>query len=319
MPDVAVAPLRAYADVDLNDSGAPLPPDELAARLADKDGLVCLLTDRITAELVARLPAGFKVIANVAVGYDNVDVAAASARAIMVTNTPGVLTETTADLAWALLMAVARHLPDADQYVRQGRFRRWEFMDFLGSDVHGATLGIIGMGRIGQAVARRARGFGMHLLYHNRRPLAGTLAEELHAEYVNLETLLEKADFVSLHVPFTDATHHLIGARELARMKSTAYLINTARGPVVDEAALVEALRQGRLAGAALDVFEREPKLHHGLAELNNTVLLPHIGSASRATRERMAAIAVENCLAALRGERPPNLVNKDAFPQTRK
>ncbi|MBI3089922.1 MAG: D-glycerate dehydrogenase [Candidatus Tectomicrobia bacterium] len=314
LPASATAYLRAHAEVEVNESGDPLPPQELRRRAAAHDGVVCLLTDRFDAQLIGALPTGFKVIANVAVGYDNIDVAAASSRGIMVTNTPGVLTETTADLAWALLMAAARRLVEADRYVRAGRFRRWELMDFLGCDVHGATLGIIGMGRIGQAVARRARGFAMRLIYHNRRPLPAPLEQELAASYVPLETLLGEADFISLHVPLTPQTHHLIGMPELRRMKPTACLINTARGPVVDEAALVIALRDGCLGAAALDVYEREPALSPGLAELPQTVLLPHLGSASRRTRERMARMAAENCVAALRGERPPNLVNPEAF-----
>jgi glyoxylate reductase len=240
-----------------------------------------------------------KAIANVAVGYDNIDVVAAAERGIVVTNTPGVLTDTTADLAFALILASARRIVEGDRFVRDGRFRRWEIDLLCGHDVHHRTLGLIGLGRIGRAVARRAEGFEMRVLLHDPAAQGST----------PLETLLVESDFVSLHVPLTSQTRHLIGARELARMKPTAFLVNTSRGPVVDESALADALEQGRIAGAGLDVFEREPAVEPRLLEMTNVVLLPHVGSASIATRERMCRMAAEDCIAVLEGRAPAHRV----------
>jgi glyoxylate reductase len=259
-----------------------------------------------------------RVVSNYAVGYNNIDVAEAARRGVAVTNTPGVLTETTADFTWALLLAVCRRLAEGDALLRRGTPWQWapEFM--LGADVSGKTLGIVGMGRIGQAVARRAHAFNMEVVYTTRRAPAAASPEQGADQQegergrercLPLDDLLRQADVVSLHVPYNQETHHLIAARELALMKHTAYLINTARGPIVDEAALVEALRAGAIAGAGLDVYEREPELTPGLAELRTTVLAPHLGSATIETRTRMATMAAENVLAVLRGERPPNLV----------
>ncbi len=254
------------------------------------------------------------MISNYAVGYDNIDVAAATARGILVCNTPGVLTETTADLAWALLMAAARRVVAADGYLRAGKWRSWSPQLMLGQDVHGATLGIVGFGRIGQAVARRAQGFGMRILYHDLERKAQA-EEAVGAEFAGLRDLLRASDFVSVHTPLTEETHHLIGSEELALMKPTAVLINTARGPVVDGGAVAEALRERRIFAAALDVFEREPPAPDDpLLKLDNAVVVPHIASASVATRTRMAMMAAENLLAGLRGERPPHLVNLEAF-----
>jgi glyoxylate reductase len=279
----------------------------LVEHLVDKQGLLCLLTDWVDAEVLANAPL-LKVISICAVGYNNVDVKEATRRGILVTNTPGVLRETTADLAWALLLAAARRIPEGDRMVRSGRFVGWSPSLLLGHDVHGKTLGIVGMGDIGTAVARRAAGFGMRVIYHNRNP--SPLAAEVGAEMVSLDQLLSKADFVSLHVPLSQSTRHLIGKMELDMMKPTAILINVSRGEVIDEAALVEALKQGRIAGAGLDVFENEPKLAPGLVGLENVVLAPHVGSASVETRQRMARIAVDNLTDALEGRRPKHMVN---------
>jgi len=313
LPDEAIALARQGAAVDLHAGEAPLPKPELIARLTDKDGLVCLITDRIDAEVLAAAPR-LKVVANVAVGYDNIEVAAASARKIVVTNTPEVLTETTADFAWALLMAVARRVVEADRFVRAGRFTRWELMLFLGGDLHGKTLGIMGFGRIGRAVARRARGFGMRILYHDALRADAATERELGATFVDKGTLLRESDFVTLHVPLIPETRHLIDAADLRMMKRTAYLVNAARGPVVNEAALAQALREGWIAGAGLDVYEEEPRVHPGLLGLSNVVLAPHIASASIETRVKMAALAVENCLAVLEGRPPLTPVNPEVL-----
>ncbi len=287
---------------------------ELLSAVKDADALLCVLTDPIDEEVMQAGPR-LIVIANMAVGYNNIDVEAATARRIPVTNTPGVLTETTADLAWALLMAVARRIPEADRFVRAGRFKAWQPMMMLGADIYGKTLGIVGMGRIGMAMARRAGGFSMSVVYHNRRRVGPDTESELSARCVPLEKLLRVSDFVTIHAPYTPETHHIIGAKELEIMKPTAFLVNTSRGPLVDEAALVEALKAGKLAGAGLDVYEQEPALTPGLADLENVVLTPHIGSASHETRTRMAVIAAENVITALQGKRPPNLVNPEVYP----
>lgn len=310
--------LRSQASVDYHDSNVPLPAEELHRRAAGCNAVVTQLADRVDAGLLDAAGPGLRVIAQVAVGYDNIDVAAATERGVVVTHTPDVLTETTADLAWALLMATARRVVEADAYVREGRFERWAMDLFCGQDVHGKTLGVVGMGRIGQAVARRARGFGMPVLYHARKRIGTQHESELGAAYADLDVLLEQADFISLHTPLTTETRHLIGPDRIARMKPTAILVNTARGPVVDEAALADALASGRIAGAGLDVYEEEPRVHPGLTELSNVVLLPHIGSASWATRRRMCSLAAENALAVLNGRRPPNPLNPEVFDQDR-
>lgn len=309
----AVELLRRGFDVDYNDTDRVLPAEELLQRARGAAAVVSQLTDRLGADVIAQLD-GVRVIANVAVGYDNIDVAAATARGIAVTNTPGVLTETTADFAFALLMAAARRIPEAHAFVHSGQWRTWIIDLLAGQDVHGATLGIFGLGRIGAAVARRGRGFGMRILYCDDQPAPPELERELEARRVSKEDLLRESDFVSLHVPLTPATRHLIGAAELARMKPTAILVNTARGPVVDENALAEALEKRAIWAAALDVFEQEPGVHPKLLELPNAVLAPHIASASFATRRRMSVMAAENAIAALSGRRPPNLVNPDVW-----
>jgi len=313
LPDEAVRLARSRARVDIHDGEAPLSKAELMARLKGRQGLVCLVTDQIDDALLAACP-DLRVIANVAVGFNNIDVDAATRRGVVITNTPDVLTETTADFAWALLMATARRVVEGDQFVRQGRFTQWEYMRLLGGDVHGKTLGIIGFGRIGRAMARRALGFGMRVLYQDAAPADAATERGLNAARADLPTLLRESDFVSVHTPLLPETRHLIDAGALKAMKKTAYLINASRGPVVDEAALVEALREGWIAGAGLDVFEEEPTVHPGLFGLANVVLAPHIGSASHDTRIKMATLAVDNCLAVLEGKMPPTPVNPEVL-----
>ncbi|MDO9244615.1 MAG: D-glycerate dehydrogenase [Rhodocyclaceae bacterium] len=306
--------LSAHFEVDYNDRDAALPADQLAARLVGKTGAITLLSDRIDAAVLAGAP-GLKAVCNVAVGYNNFDLAAITQAGVMATNTPGVLNDTTADMAWALLLASARRIVSADQWVRAGQWQGWKFHDgWFGNDVHHATLGILGMGRIGQAVARRAAGFEMRVLYHNRTPLAADQEAACGAAWVSKETLLRAADFLVLLLPYSPAVHHIIGAAELALMKPTAHLINIARGGIVDDNALIEALQQKRIAGAGLDVFENEPALDPRFLALDNVVLTPHIGSSTRATRLAMALLAADNLIAALGGQRPPNLLNPEVF-----
>jgi lactate dehydrogenase-like 2-hydroxyacid dehydrogenase len=310
-PEVLEA-LRARFEVEHNDDDRPWPPDELARRLADKQGVLATVMDRIDEPVLAAAP-GLKVVSNIAVGTNNVDIAACTRRGIRVTNTPGVLDDTTADLTWALLMAAARRIAEGDAQVRRGDWRlAFAMQSPLGTDVHHATLGIIGMGRIGQAIAKRATGFDMRVLYHNRGRIPPADEQRLNATWVERDRLLAESDFVVVMVPYSPAVHHLIGAAEIAKMKRTAILVNTARGGVVDDAALVEALQENRIAGAGLDVFEGEPKIHAGYLALPNAVLTPHIGSATRATRLSMCETAVANLTAALNGQVPPHLVNKE-------
>jgi glyoxylate reductase len=313
LPASAASALRRVARVETYRGPQPVPRAALLAGVRSADGLLCLLTERIDAALLSAAPR-LRAVANYAVGYNNVDLDAADARGVVVTNTPDVLTETSADLAFALMLAAARRIAEGDRLVRSGRWRGWEPDQLLGQDVHGATLGIVGLGRIGGAVARRARGFGMRILYWNRRRLRRPPAG---ARYASLPTLLAAADFVSIHVPLTDATRHLIGRRELGRMKRTAILVNTSRGPVVDEAALTAALARRRIAAAGLDVFAHEPHVPAALRRLPNVVLTPHIGSATTATRTAMAMLAVRNLTAALVGREPPNRVRPAAAEQS--
>lgn len=310
IPDEGLDPIALACEMDLWEDELPPPRDELLRRVAGCHGILTLLTDRVDDALLDAAGPSLKVVSNYAVGHDNVDVAACARRGIAVGNTPGVLTETTADLAWALLMAGARRVAEGDRYVRAGRWRTWGPLLLLGSDVHGATLGIIGFGRIGQAVARRAAGFGMTVLYNSRNRVSAAVEEALGATWAELDELLERSDFVSLHVSLTPETRGLIDAAALARMKRTAVLINTARGPVVDPVALAVALRDGVIAAAALDVTDPEPiPLDDPLLTLDNCLVVPHIASASRATRGRMAAMAAANLLAGVRGRPLPTPV----------
>ena len=304
LPAEALALIPNEISVDYHDSLDALPRSELMARIRGKDGLICHILSTVDDELLAAVPT-LKVVANVAVGYNNIDVAAARHRGVVVTNTPDVLTETTADFAWALLMAAARRVAEADRFVRSGQWDRWQWDLLWGADIHGKTLGVVGFGRIGRAVARRALGFNMRVLYQDAMEADAAVERDLRASRVDLETLLRESDFVSLHTPFLPETRHLMNARTLRLMKRSAILVNAARGPVVEEAALVQALQEGWIGGAGLDVFEEEPKVHPGLRSLTNVVMAPHIGSASLDTRIAMATLAVRNCLAVLDGKPP--------------
>jgi lactate dehydrogenase-like 2-hydroxyacid dehydrogenase len=308
-PEVVEALSKRF-DVEHNAEDRPWPPEELARRLAGRHGAMATVMDKFDAPILARCP-DLKVISNIAVGYNNIDIPEATRRGIRVTNTPGVLDDTTADLTWSLLMAAARRIAEADAYVRRGDWKiAFGVQYFLGQDIHHATLGIIGMGRIGQAIARRASGFDMKVLYNNRSRLPEAEEKRLGATRVERDELLARSDFVVVMAPYSPATHHLIGAAEIAKMKPTAILVNSARGGVVDDAALVAALKGKRIAGAGLDVFEGEPKLDPEFAKLPNVVLTPHIGSASRATRIIMCNTAAANMAAVLEGREPSNPVN---------
>lgn len=304
LPGDAVARLAAAHEVVQGRDHVGVRGPEFLGAAGTFDGAVTLLTDRVDAALLASAPR-LRVVANVAVGLDNVDLEACAARGVVVTNTPGVLTEATADLAFGLLLAAARRIAEGDRLVRRGEFPGWTPSFLLGARVHGAVLGVVGMGRIGQAMARRARGFGMRVVYAAPRPLPAELERALGVTRLELDGLLAAADFVSLHCPLTPETRHLVNATRLARMRPHAILVNTARGPCVDEEALAAAIASGRLAGAALDVFEDEPRVHPSLLALDRVLLAPHIGSADRPTREGMARIAADNVLAVLAG-RPP-------------
>lgn len=292
--------------------GQPRPPrEELLRRVADKDALICLLTEKVNDELLDRAP-HLRIAATVSVGYDNIDVAACTRRKIVATHTPGVLDDTTADFAFALLMAIARRIVEGDAWMRSGTWPGWNLDQLCGSDVSGKTLGVIGFGRIGRAMAKRAQGFDMRILYTDAMRAAPEVERDLHAEYVDRDRLLAAADFVSVHVPLLPETRRLINAATLAKMKPGSYLINTSRGPVVDEAALVAALDAKQIAGAALDVFENEPKVHPALVARTDVILTPHIASASVETRTKMALIAAENVIALFDGRRPPNALNPE-------
>jgi len=314
IPEPGIEMIRKEHDVEVNPYDRVLTREELLQAVKGRDGILCLLTDKIDAEVFDAAGPQLKVVSNYAVGYDNIDVDEATKRGIVVTNTPGVLTETTADLAWALIMSVARRIVEADKFTRAGKYDGWAPMLFLGQDIYGKTLGIIGMGRIGQAVARRAKGFNMKVLYNDIRRIPEELEKELNATFASMDEVIENSDFISLHTYLSPETYHLINEEKLKRMKKTAYLINTSRGPVIDEAALVKALKEGWIAGAGLDVYEFEPKLVPGLAECENAVLLPHIASASVETRTKMAIMAAENLLAVLAGRMPPNPVNPEVM-----
>lgn len=304
LPDDALRLVPADVEVDRHTGDDPLPKTDLIARLRGRQGLVCQIVDTVDDEVLGASP-DLRVVANVAVGYNNIDVPAARRRGIVVTHTPDVLTETTADFTWALLLATARRIVEADQYARSGRWKRWEWSLLWGMDVHGKTLGILGFGRIGRAVARRALGFSMRVLYHDAVRAEVGVERELRATYTDRETLLRDSDFVTVHTPLLPDTRHLIDERTLRTMKRTAILVNAARGPIVDEKALARALAEGWIAGAGLDVFEGEPGIDPGLLARSDVVLAPHIASASRETRVAMATLAVRNCLAVLEGKPP--------------
>lgn len=306
VPDAAIEKLRAAHEVEMWPDPEPIGREELLRRVAGADAVVSLLTERIDAELLDAAGPQLKVVANVAVGYDNIDVPACSERDVVATNTPGVLTDATADIAFGLILMATRRLGEGERLIRSGRDWKWGMFFLLGSGLQGKTLGVVGMGGIGQATARRAKAFGMEIVYQSRSEIDPGIAAELGARRVDLDELLAVSDVVSLHCPYGPATHHLIGAEQLAAMKDSAYLVNTARGPIVDEAALAAALREGPIAGAGLDVYEHEPQVHPELLELDNVVLVPHLGSATVETRTAMAVLAADNVLAVLAGERPP-------------
>ncbi|MBN1538615.1 MAG: D-glycerate dehydrogenase [Candidatus Thermoplasmatota archaeon] len=312
LPEEGMALLKRFACLDVWGEDRPMPRNELLERIHDKDGLLCLLGDRIDSEVMDNAPR-LRVIGNYAVGVDNIDVDHATSRGILVVNTPGVLTDATADLAFGLILAVARRLAEGDRFIREGRFVSWSPTLMLGKQVHGATLGVVGAGKIGEAVLRRGRCFGMRLLY-NSRSRKRHLEEGIGAHYRELDELLGESDFVSLNCPLTDSTRHLIGERELSLMKSDAVLVNTSRGPVVDEKALSRALSGRVIGGAGLDVYEEEPKVYPPLMELDNVILVPHIGSATTLTRGRMASMVAGGIRSIFEGNMPDNLVNPEAF-----
>ncbi|BCW82507.1 D-glycerate dehydrogenase [Arthrobacter sp. NicSoilE8] len=310
IPETALENLRANHDVDAWESEGSISREELLRRVAGADAIVSLLTERVDAELLDAAGPQLKVVSNVAVGYDNIDVPACTERGIIATNTPGVLTEATADIAFGLILMATRRLGEGERLIRAGQPWKWGMFFLLGSSLQGKTLGIVGMGGIGIATARRAKAFGMEIVYQSRSEIDPQIAAELGARHVELDELLAISDVVSLHCPYGPNTHHLIGAEQLAGMKDTAYLVNTARGPIIDEAALALALREGQIAGAGLDVFEQEPKVHPWLLELENVTLVPHLGSATVETRTAMAVLAATNTLAVLGGEQPPTPIN---------
>lgn len=315
IPEPGISLLEKHFDVVVRKAAEPVSKHELLENLRGVHGLLCLLTDTVDVEVIAAAEE-LVCISNYAVGYNNIDVTAATERGIVVTNTPGVLTETTADFAFALLMAAARRIVEADGFARAGKFIGWDPMLMLGSDVHGKTLGIIGFGKIGRGLARRANGFGMKVLYHDSARASEADENSLGAVFSSIEDVFAQSDFLSLHVPLMKETRHLVGVQQLKMMKPTAILINTSRGPVVDEQALAEALRDGSIAAAGLDVFEDEPEINPLLASLPNVILAPHIASASLETRSLMAKLAAENLIAALCGERPKFTVNPEVLGQ---
>jgi len=313
LPGQGLEKLKTIADVEINPEDRVLTREELIRGVSGKDSVISLLTDKIDAQ-VMNSSKRLKVISNCAVGFDNIDLKAATERGIYVTNTPEVLTETVADLTWALILGVARRLVEADQFLRSGRWRGWAPMLLLGNDVYNKTLGIVGLGRIGVAVAQRAKGFNMRILYYDTIRYE-KVERELGLTYVSFENLLKEADYITIHVPLLPSTHHMIGERELKLMKPTAYLINTSRGPIVDENALFNALKNRTIAGAGLDVFEKEPiDKDNPLIGLENSILLPHVASGTIETRTAMANLAIENLMSVLQGKMPPSLVNRDVI-----
>jgi glyoxylate reductase len=314
VPAPVLERLGTRCQPDVWEGDGVMPRAELLGRVAGKAGIMAMLTDRIDAELLDRAGPSLRVVANFAVGYDNLDLDACTARRVLATNTPDVVTEATADLTWALLLAAARRIVESDRFLRARRPWIWGPEFFLGREVHGKTLGVLGLGRIGRAVARRAAGFGMPVLYHAGHRLPPDTEAALGVAWRELDDLLAEADFLSIHTGLTPATRHLIGAAELARMKPTAVLVNTARGPIVDEAALARALRDGEIGAAGLDVFEREPEVHPDLLGLDNVTMVPHLGTATVETRVAMGMTAADNLLAVLDGRRPPHLLNPEAW-----
>jgi glyoxylate reductase len=312
IPQSVIDHISKHCEVQVHPVDEPMSPALLASAMRDVDGVMPAGV-RISKEIIDAAPR-LRVVSNIAVGYDNIDLEACNRRRILVTNTPDVLTEATADLTFALILAVARRVVEGDRYVRAGNWKHWLWNYLWGTEMHGKALGLYGFGRIAQATARRARGFSMRVLYYARHRVSADVEKEFAAEFVDRETLLQQSDFLSLHVPLTPETRHAIGATELSMMNPSAFLINAARGPILDEEALVQALQAGRLAGAGLDVFENEPKVHPALLSLDNVTMMPHVGSATAETRLRMAMLASENLLAALRGERPKNLVNPEVL-----
>ncbi len=305
--------LKEYCDVEYNDTEFAYSAEELADKLANKDGALVTGSEPITADVINNAK-NLKIISNIAVGFNNFNLAAMTQASILATNTPDVLTDTTADLGFALLMAAARRVTESEIWLRAGNWKNWDMGGMLGVDIHNSTLGIIGMGRIGQGIAKRGLGFGMNVIYHNRSRLSPELEKECQATYVDKQTLLKQADHVVLVMPYTPENHHFIGANELAMMKPTATLVNLARGGIVDDAALAKALKEKVIFSAGLDVFEGEPNVHPELLKVPNIVLTPHIGSASAKTRYAMMNLAIDNLLAGLSGKRPPNLLNPGAF-----
>jgi glyoxylate reductase len=306
--------LEERCDVAIHQNEFGIPRDELLKVVAEMDAIVTMLTEKVDAELLAAAGPQLKIVANHAVGFDNVNLADCTAAGVMATNTPDVLTETTADTAWALLMAAARRIGEGERFLRSRNPWIWGPLMMLGQDVHHKTLGILGFGRIGQALARRAAGFGMRVIYYDVFRPPKEIEGRYGAEYRDFDELLGEADFVSIHVALTPETHHLFGAEQFRKMKDTAVLVNSSRGPVIDEGALVDALRGGEIFAAGLDVFEKEPEVHEGLLDLENAVIIPHLGSATFDTRDAMGMLAVENVFAALDGRRPPTLLNEDVL-----
>ena len=312
IPEPGLNLLRKELEVEISPYDGPLGKEEIIDGIKEKDGLICLLTDTIDGEIINSEPR-LKMIANYAVGYNNIDVAAATKSGILVSNTPDVLTDTTAEMAWALLFSVSRRIVEGDRFTRKGNFRGWGPMLMLGQDVTNKTLGVIGTGRIGTAFALKSKGFDMKVLYYDTKK-NGILEKELGAKKVDFNKILGKSDFLSLHVPLIQSTHHLIGEKELRKMKKNAILINTSRGPVVDEKSLARALKEKWIFGAGLDVYEHEPEITDELKKLDNVVLQPHSASATFDSRTKMAVMAAENMIAGLKGEIPPNCVNKEVF-----
>ena len=301
--------LREHFEVTDNQSDAPMDAETLVTNLADKTGAMTTLVDRVDAKLLSRCPK-LKAVCNIAVGFNNIDLAACSSAGVMATNTPGVLDDSTADFTWALILSTARRVVESDAHVRAGQWKGWYLKQFLGADVHHATLGILGFGRIGRRVARRAIGFDMTVLYHDTQKADAASERSCNAAFVGMDDLLARSDILTIHIPYAPSTHHLVGGREFSKMKPGAILIHAARGGVVDDAALVAALKSGRLAGAGLDVFENEPSLNPAFLAMQNVVLTPHIASSSEATRHAMAMLAAQNLVAALTTGAPPNLLN---------